>query len=345
MSLSRRRVLALLILTTILLITFDLRGNSVIDRSRETFGSVMDPFQEVGRFVSKPFVNAWHGIADYGDVKKENDRLRDQIDQQKADSLEARTIIREYHDLLQRNGLEASGYSEVTAAVVSSSPSDFQVTVEINRGRKRGIQPGMPVVSYAGLLVGRVIRADDDSATVRLLTDNQFSVPAKVVAQNPNANVTGDDPPPTAPPVSSQATTTTAPPATTAPPSTTVPPTTPAPTTTAPSLTTTTLSPAQLPVIESGSVEGSGRDELPVFTLLDSNRFSQTIKHGDVVATSGGTPEKPSLAPPDIPIGVVEKVTRRAGVAGPDIQVRPAADLDQLSFVRVVLYVPSAPGQ
>ncbi len=70
MSLSRRRVLALLILTTILLITFDLRGNSVIDRSRETFGTVMDPFQQVGRFVTKPFVNAWHGVADYGDVKK-----------------------------------------------------------------------------------------------------------------------------------------------------------------------------------------------------------------------------------------------------------------------------------
>jgi cell shape-determining protein MreC len=227
---------------------------------------------------------------------------------------------------------------------VSSSPSDFQVTVDINRGRKSGIVPGMPVVNFAGFLVGRVVRADSDSATVRLLTDNEFSVPAKVVAQNPDADVTGGDPPPTAPPVSAQATTTTAPPATTAPSSTSVPPTAP-PTTTAPSLTTTTLSPSQLPVIESGSVEGSGRDELPVFTLLDSNRFSETIKKGDVVATSGGSPEKPSLAPPNIPIGVVARVTRRAGVAGPDIQVQPAADLDQLSFVRVVLYLPSAPGQ
>ncbi len=234
----------------------------------------------------------------------------------------------------------------VTAAVVSSSPSAFQVTVEINRGRKRGVQPGMPVVSYGGSLVGRVIRADDDSATVRLLTDNEFSVPALIVAANPHANVGGNAPTPTAPPVSAQATTTTAPPPTTPPATTsTVPATAPATTTTAPSLTTTTLSPSQLPVIESGSVEGSGRDELPVFTLLDSNRFSETIKAGDVVATSGGSPDKPSLAPPNIPIGRVARVTRRAGVAGPDIQVEPAADLDQLSFVRVVLYVPSAPGQ
>ena len=308
---------------------------------------MFSPLQGSGGTASEPFINAWHGITDYGDVKAENERLREQIDQQKADALEASTIIREYHDLLQENGLEASGYTMVTAAVVSSSPSAFQVTVEINRGRKRGCSPGMPVVSYAGLLVGYVIRADDDSATVRLLTDNEFSVPAKIVAANPDANVGGNAPPPTAPPVSAQATTTTAPPPTTPPASTSTsaPVTAPATTTTAPSLTTTTLSPSQLPVIESGSVEGSGRDELPVFTLLDSNRFSETIRAGDVVATSGGSPDKPSLAPPNIPIGRVAKVTRRAGVAGPDIQVEPAADLDQLSFVRVVLYVPSAPGQ
>jgi rod shape-determining protein MreC len=344
MSLSRRRVLALLILTTILLITFDLRGNAVIDRSRETFGTVIDPFQEVGRFVSKPFVNAWHGIADYGDVKKENDRLREQIDQQKADSLEARAVVREYHDLLEKNGLDSGDYELVAAAVVSSSPSDFQVTIEINRGRKHGVQPGMPVVSFAGFLVGRVVRANQDSATVRLLTDSEFSVPAKVVAQNPDADVAANDPQPTAPPVSAQATTTTRP-STASTTGSTAPTSAPATTTTTPSLTTTTLAPSQLPVIESGSVEGSGRDELPVFTLVDSNRFAETIRAGDVVATSGGSPEKPSLAPPNIPIGKVEKVTRRAGVAGPDIQVSPAADLDQLSFVQVVLYLPSAPGQ
>ena len=47
-----------------------------------------------------------------------------------------------------------------------------------------------------------------------------------------------------------------------------------------------------------------------------------------------------SLSPGDIPVGRVSSVKRVAGSFQLDVQVEPAADLDELTFVKVLLYVP-----
>ena len=60
---------------------------------------------------------------------------------------------------------------------------------------------------------------------------------------------------------------------------------------------------------------------------------------GDIVLTSGGTD---GLAPPDIPVGIVENVINRSSAEGPLLEVEPLADLDRLHFVRIVLYKPAS---
>ncbi len=78
---------------------------------------------------------------------------------------------------------------------------------------------------------------------------------------------------------------------------------------------------------------------------VNSDRRALEIKVGDVVATSGSCA---SLAPAE-PRGRhrVSKVDDRPGSAGPLIEVEPAADLDKLNFVVVVLYLPATevPGE
>ena len=53
--------------------------------------------------------------------------------------------------------------------------------------------------------------------------------------------------------------------------------------------------------------------------------------------TAGGSL---SLAPPDIPIGQVANVIRRAGTAGLELEVELNADLNRLIFLTVILYAP-----
>ena len=96
MSFSRRRIIALLTLTTILLVTLDVRNSSVVSGSRGTFAAVMQPLQRVGRMVSRPVENAWHGIREYDDLKAENDTLREQIAEQEGDSLAVDAVIMEF---------------------------------------------------------------------------------------------------------------------------------------------------------------------------------------------------------------------------------------------------------
>ncbi|HQV56924.1 MAG TPA: hypothetical protein PKV27_02855, partial [Ilumatobacteraceae bacterium] len=59
-SLSRRRVVALLVLTCLLLITLDRNDNPVISRVRRVFAVAMEPFETAARVVSAPIFRAWN---------------------------------------------------------------------------------------------------------------------------------------------------------------------------------------------------------------------------------------------------------------------------------------------
>ena len=60
---------------------------------------------------------------------------------------------------------------------------------------------------------------------------------------------------------------------------------------------------------------------------------------GDIVSTSGGSV---SLAPADLPIGVVVEVRQGSPSEGLIVVVQPYADLDDLEFVQVILYRPDS---
>ena len=96
--------------------------------------------------------------------------------------------------------------------------------------------------------------------------------------------------------------------------------------------TTTTLVP---PTRETGKLDGYGGRLLPRVSLIDESQAFGRIDVGDAILTAGGSD---SLAPPDIPIGVVANVITRAGVGGIELEVELNADLDRLNFLTVILY-------
>ncbi len=89
---------------------------------------------------------------------------------------------------------------------------------------------------------------------------------------------------------------------------------------------------------EFGALVGDGQGKLPKVRLLQDNPSLSILQEGDLVATAGGSG---SLAPPDIPVGRVINRINRPGVGGPILEVELAADLEQLGFVRVVLFQPA----
>lgn len=340
-ALSRRRVVALVVLTCLLFITLDRNGNPVIDRVRGVLATVLQPIDTATRAITLPLERTWYGITNYDDVERENQALRDQIEHQKGNDVEARSAILEYRLLLKVQQLASKfNYPTVAAQVIGDSPGNFQNTVEINVGSVDFIQVGMPVTNGAGL-VGRITRVYPTHSLVKLITDPAYSVPAQVLSSEDDEGIEG--PLPEIPVIgattstSSTAITTTTT-MTVAVTTTTSPGATAAPNTTTPAPTTTT---ALEVVRETGLLEGQGGNKPLLLRFVDSSSSLANVKVGAIVDTAGGTK---GLAPQGIPIGVITRIVAQSGDSSALVEVTPNASLRQLNFVAVVLYVSATVG-
>jgi len=71
---------------------------------------------------------------------------------------------------------EKLDYQMIGAEVIANSPSIWEKTVTINRGKRDGLKARMPVITYRGFLVGRIEKLGSSSAQVRLITDQDFVI-------------------------------------------------------------------------------------------------------------------------------------------------------------------------
>jgi rod shape-determining protein MreC len=126
--------------------------------------------------VFSPVGDALHGVTSYGDVRDENDALKQRIDELEGQALQGEADRKELADALVLLGVDFVGdIPTVAARVVGAPVSNFEQTIELDKGTSDGIDVDMPVVSGDGL-VGRVVQASRSRAMVRLITDPTSSV-------------------------------------------------------------------------------------------------------------------------------------------------------------------------
>ena len=370
-SFTRRRLIVVLLLTSVLLLTLDRSESGLVGGVKDAFGVVFRPVERFANVVSRPLSNVWRGVLDYSDMRKENLALKDLLVKQEGAAIAATASVREAQELLALNGLPTlAGIDSVTAQVVGQSPSNFTQTFELNRGKSSGIRVGMTVTNGAGL-VGKITGVTLERSVVMLATDPEYAMSVKVGACT-RANTTTTAAPQTttlATDGSSTADTmapgdgTTAPVTTVAPSTTTTTSTTSTTTTVLQRATTTTIKgftpfATTLPPIpggggatqitvpesgvllprETGAMEGQGIDRLPVIRFIQSSSRLGELCVGVPVVTAGGSQ---SLAPADLVVGTVSRVVTRSGTSGPLLEVELAANLGSLNFVRVLLYQPA----
>ena len=178
-----RLTLLLLVLTSLAVLTLDFRNAGIVASARRGAATILSPLRGVANAATSPFSNGWDGIAHYGSVKSENDRLRSQIDKLKSQKVQGADAIDELAKLLAEVNIPWVGnIPKVQARVVSGAVSNFSHSVDIDKGTKDGIKVGMPVVSGMGL-VGRVQQVTSGRATIQLITDPDFRVGVKLLPQ------------------------------------------------------------------------------------------------------------------------------------------------------------------
>jgi rod shape-determining protein MreC len=281
MALSRRSprtgrsrfTLLLLVLTSVTVLTLDFRGSGVVDDARGGAATVFGPVRDAAAWVGRPFADAWNGVFGYGDLESENERLRQRIDDLEGQAAQAEEAIRQIEEIdrLERRHRFTDLPTILARVTADSSLSNFQHTVEIDRGTDDGVAEGMPVVTGAGL-VGRVVQVTASRSVVQLLSDPNFV--------------------------------------------------------------------AGIRLSRSGKVgigHGTG-DGLP-FVVDEGVTLDIDVNENEVVSTSG---VGRSVFPGDIPIGRVTSVAPAADQLSQVIEVDILADLDDLTFVRVLQWTPPA---
>lgn len=176
-----RLLLIVLIVTSLFLITLDLRGVQVIDGIRTGTQTALTPVQKAGSWVVSPFRNFLSDVTHLG-------RTRNQIEKLKADNdaLRQALLNRKVADaqLTQLKGVlnlaGKGGFKVVSAKVISQgSSTSFTQTITIDAGLKSGIHTNMTVISGFGL-VGVVKSVYSNSAVVQLASDPAFRVGARI---------------------------------------------------------------------------------------------------------------------------------------------------------------------
>ena len=179
----RRRVgfLVIVAATLVLLLGTFVGGLGGPERG---LGAIFSPLQEGASAVAKPARDLVNWVGDTFRAKGELEELRAERDALSIENGRLRNQVevgREATDLRElraARGLDVHG--PVDANLIAMSQSAWTRTIAISKGSSDGVTAGDPVIGSGGL-VGTVTRAQAGSAVVRLITDPQAGVSARVM--------------------------------------------------------------------------------------------------------------------------------------------------------------------
>ncbi len=173
-----RTTLILLLLASVTIITLDARGgfHRITSGVKSVAADAFSPLRSGVDDIVEPIGSFLAGSVHYGAVRQQNQKLQQELDQLRQQLASQQDVDQSMQQLSALFNLPFVGNLQtVPAEVTDFAPSDFAATIDISVGRDQGVQLNMPVVG-AGGLVGQVVEANHNTATVRLITDGQSSV-------------------------------------------------------------------------------------------------------------------------------------------------------------------------
>ncbi len=176
-----RLLIIVLIVTSLFLITLDLRGVAVIDGLRNGTQTALTPVQKVGSWAVSPLRNFLSDVTHLGRTRNQIERLKADNEKLKSALLNRKNADAQLTQLKKVLDLAGSGgYKVVNAKVISQgSSTSFSQTITIDAGTTSGVHTNMTVLSGYGL-VGVVKFAYTNSALVQLASDPTFRIGARI---------------------------------------------------------------------------------------------------------------------------------------------------------------------
>ena len=187
-----RLLLVLLLVSSLFLITLDLRGVNLASGIRSGVSTVISPVENLFTKVFSPVGNFASDVRNFGQSKKQITELNKQINLLKAKQVLDEDMVSQLNQL--RNVLDlagSGGYQVVAARVINrGSTETFKETLTIDVGSRSGITKNMTVISESGL-VGVVKSVTSNSSIVLLMSDPTFKVGVRIAGTQSIGVVSG----------------------------------------------------------------------------------------------------------------------------------------------------------
>ena len=181
-----------LIILAIFIFFLDVYGFTAVKMARSFINDVVFRVSYIASSPSRLMPNLSKGIAGHLNLKEENEKLREVIENYKSLDLNLEYLTNENKNL--RKVLNAENIINakdiVLAKVLVDRNSPFLKTIIINKGTQSGIKKGMPVTQN-NYLVGRIVDTNYLSSRVLLLTDLNSRIPVSLDGDSSQAILTG----------------------------------------------------------------------------------------------------------------------------------------------------------
>ena len=181
-----------LIILAIFIFFLDVYGFTAVKMARSFINDVVFRVSYIASSPSRLMPNLGKGIAGHLNLKEENEKLREVIENYKSLDLNLEYLTNENKNL--RKVLNAENIIKakdiVLAKVLVDRNSPFLKSIIINKGTQSGIKKGMPVTQN-NYLVGRIVDTNYLSSRVLLLTDLNSRIPVTLDGDSSQAILTG----------------------------------------------------------------------------------------------------------------------------------------------------------
>lgn len=176
-----RLLLVLLLVSSLFLITLDLRGVNLAGGIRGSVASALSPVEKLFSNLFSPIGNLVGDIRNLGQANEKIEKLTKELDQLKSKEIMDEDTVGQLSQL--RNVLDLAGradYKIVAARVINrGSSATFKETITIDVGSSSGISKNMTVISDGGL-VGVVKSVSSSTSIVMLMSDPTFKIGVRI---------------------------------------------------------------------------------------------------------------------------------------------------------------------
>ncbi len=187
-----RLLLVLLLVSSLFLITLDLRGVNLAGSIRSGVSTVISPVENLFSKLLSPIGNLASDVRNFGQSKKKIAELSKQVDELKAKQIIDEDTVGQLNQL--KNVLDLAGrggYKVVAARVINrGSTESFKETLTIDVGSSDGISRNMTVISESGL-VGVIKSVGSNSSIVLLMSDPTFKIGVRIAGTQSIGVVSG----------------------------------------------------------------------------------------------------------------------------------------------------------